>query len=88
MTVNEQNLCMGCMTQKFEGGKCSICGFDPDVTVNIDFLPPRTVIAERYLVGALVASDPEGAWYVGYDRREDVRVWVREYAPALSLIHI
>ena len=82
MTVNEQNLCMGCMTPKFEGGKCSICGFDPDVPVNIDFLPPRTVIAERYLVGALVASDPEGAWYVGYDRREDVRVWVREYAPA------
>ena len=82
MTVNEQNLCMGCMTPKFEGGKCSICGFDPDVPVNIDFLPPRTVISERYLVGALVASDPEGAWYVGYDRREDVRVWVREYAPA------
>ncbi|MEY8438586.1 PASTA domain-containing protein [Anaerotruncus colihominis] len=82
MPVNEQNLCMGCMTPKFEGGKCSVCGFDPDSPVNIDFLPPRTVIVERYLVGALVASDPEGAWYVGYDRKEDMRVWLREYAPS------
>ena len=70
------------MTPKFEGGKCSVCGFDPDSPVNIDFLPPRTVIVERYLVGALVASDPEGAWYVGYDRKEDMRVWLREYAPS------
>ena len=34
------------------------------------------------MVGRLVASDPEGAWYVGYDCDEELRVWIREYVPS------
>ena len=82
MEEREVQLCMGCMSPKFEEGKCSICGYDPDEPADLEYLPPKSWINDRFLVGKLVSSDVEGALYVGYDRKEEVRVWIREYAPA------
>lgn len=83
MAVNELHLCMGCMSPKFEKGKCSVCGYDDTVEQEAgDFLPVRTQLGEHYLVGKCIASDPEGVWYVGYDCKAEQRVWIREYAPS------
>lgn len=81
MAVNELNLCMGCMSPLFEGETCGVCGYHADAAPDLDYLQPKSVLDGRYLVGKVVASDPEGVWYIGYDRKEEVRVWVREYAP-------
>lgn len=81
MAKNQYNLCMGCMSEYSGSGKCKRCGFDPAVHINEGYLAAETVIAGRYLVGKLTTTDPEGAWYVGYDLKEETRVWVREYAP-------
>lgn len=82
MAIDENKLCMGCMSSIVNEGPCSICGYDVNIPANLNFLPPKTKLADRYLVGRLTASDPEGAWYVGYDCSEQMRVWIREYAPA------
>ena len=81
MAVNELNLCMGCMSPLFEGETCSVCGYHADASPDLNYLQPGSGLGGRYLVGKMVADDPEGVWYVGYDRREEVRVWLREYAP-------
>ena len=81
MSVNELKLCMGCMSPLMEDGKCSVCGYDPATPPDLEYLPPETVLGGRYLVGRMVSNDPEGTWYVGYDKREQMRVWVREYFP-------
>lgn len=81
MAVNELNLCMGCMSPLSEDGKCEVCGYESDVSCDANFLTPKTMLADRYVVGKLLGSDPEGAWYAGYDTTENTRVWVREYMP-------
>ncbi len=82
MSVNELKLCMGCMSPLMEDGKCSVCGYDPDTPPNLEYLPPETVLGNRYLVGRMVSADPEGTWYVGYDKQEQMRTWIREYFPS------
>ncbi len=82
MAVNEQRLCMGCMSVRNEEGRCKKCGYDPSAPANINFIQPGSRLNEKYIVGKLVSSDPEGAWYVGYDCEKDTRVWIREYVPA------
>lgn len=82
MAVNEHQLCMGCMSVRNEQGRCKRCGYDPSQRANINFLQPESRLNERYIVGKLVSSDPEGAWYVGYDCEQDTRIWIREYVPA------
>lgn len=83
MAVNEHKLCMGCMSPLFEEGEpCRACGYDGAAEPDLNYLPPRSRIGGgRYLVGKRYASDPEGVWYVGYDCEEEMRVWLREYAP-------
>ena len=82
MAVNEHRLCMGCMSVRNEEGRCKQCGYDPSAPANINFIQPGSRLNEKYIVGKLVSSDPEGAWYVGYDCEKETRVWVREYVPA------
>lgn len=82
MAVNEHQLCMGCMSVRNEQGRCKVCGYNPSERANINFLQPESRLNERYIVGKLLSSDPEGAWYVGYDCEHEVRVWIREYVPA------
>lgn len=81
MAVNELNLCMGCMSPLSDDGKCEVCGYEGDASSDANYLPAKTLLAERYVVGKLLGSDPEGAWYAGYDLTGDIRVWVREYMP-------
>ncbi|MEM1484094.1 PASTA domain-containing protein [Oscillospiraceae bacterium PP1C4] len=82
MAVNEVRLCMGCMSPLFEDGRCSVCGYDEHLPADLNFLPPHSRLTDRYIVGRLANSDPEGAWYVGYDSENETRVWIREYVPS------
>jgi len=51
-TMNTDNLCMGCMREKNEGViKCLKCGYVDGSPFLPSYLPPRTVLQERYLVG-------------------------------------
>ncbi len=81
MDLQDKKLCMGCMSQKDYEGECRICGYSDDMPHSLDFLPPGTVLSDRYVVGRLLSSNGESGLYIGYDTQNDIAVWVKEYMP-------
>lgn len=84
IVTDKLNLCMGCMTLRDAGGQCGYCGYNDSEPYNVDYLPPHTLLQERYIAGRLLSCNGEGACYIGYDLQEDFKVVLREFAP-LSL---
>ena len=80
--MNTENLCMGCMREKAEGvAKCLKCGYVEGSPYLPSYLAPRSVLAERYLVGKVVGYNGSGATYIGYDMIMNCKVRIREYMP-------
>lgn len=80
--MNTENLCMGCMREKAEGvAKCLKCGYVEGSPYLPSYLAPRSVLAERYLVGKVVSYNGSGATYIGYDMIMNCKVKIREYMP-------
>ena len=66
------------------GAACPVCGFDPvryQRVRNPRVLPPSTVLAGRYLVGAVLGEGGFGITYIGWDLRMEDRIAVKEYFP-------
>lgn len=61
--------------------QCPYCGFHVDSQQPADYLPVRTVIGNRYLVGKLLEFNGDGATYMGFDLTAREAVNVREYFP-------
>ena len=79
--VSSDNLCMSCMREIGNEKKCPHCGFHVDTAQNSPFLPIRTVVANRYLIGRLIEFYGEGATYIGWDLKEKKAVNIREFMP-------
>lgn len=80
--MNTDNLCMGCMREKNEGvNKCLKCGYVDGSPYLPSYLAPRTVLAERYLIGKVISYNGSGATYIAYDCIMNCKVKVREYMP-------
>jgi len=79
--INSDNLCMSCMKEIGEAKKCPYCGYYADSTQISPYLPVRTVIAHRYLVGKMLEYNGEGATYMGWDLTEKKAVKIREFIP-------
>ncbi len=77
------NLCMGCMGHKEYSGPCEICGYTDDTEHLPQYLPPKTILAGRYIVGRLIAHNGEGAVYIAYDTELNKAVEIKEYMPDL-----
>ena len=80
--MNTDNLCMGCMREKNEGvAKCLKCGYVDGSPFLPAYLAPKTMLAERYLVGKVISYNGSGATYIGYDTIMNCKVKIREYMP-------
>ena len=79
--MNEQR-CMGCMQLlETEGASCPQCQY-PTAGVNPpEYLPVRTVLNERYMVGRVLEIGGDSAVYIGLDKQDGSRVTVREFFP-------
>ena len=65
-----------------EGPVCPACGRDASAcTPRAHHLPPGTMLAERYLLGAVLGEGGFGITYLGLDTRLDVKVAIKEYYP-------
>ena len=65
-----------------EGPVCPACGRDASAcTPQAHHLPPGTMLAERYLLGAVLGEGGFGITYLGLDTRLDVKVAIKEYYP-------
>ncbi len=82
--MSSEQLCMGCMNPLQDGETtCSRCGY-PAAGVNpAEYLPLRTVLNGRYLVGRVLEIGGDSAVYIGIDQRDNSRVTVREFFPPL-----
>lgn len=76
-----KTLCMGCMEPLEEAGKCPYCGYDDNTVPQPNYLPTKTVLDGRYIVGRLLSFNGESALYIGYDRTAGEKVFIREYMP-------
>ena len=76
-----KTLCMGCMELLETAGVCPYCGYDDNSPSQPSYLPPKTVLDGRYIVGKLLSANGESALYIGYDRTTEEKVFVREYMP-------
>ena len=61
--------------------KCPHCGYYADSTQISPYLPVRTVIANRYMVGKMLEYNGEGATYIGWDLAEKNAIKIREFIP-------
>ncbi len=79
--ISSDNLCMSCMREIGDSKQCPYCGYHADSTQIPPYLPVRTVIANRYLVGKMLEYNGEGATYIGWDLSEKKAVKIREFIP-------
>lgn len=76
-----ENLCMNCMKEIGNSEQCPHCHFHNDSLQLPPHLPMRTMIGQRYLVGAVQTSNGDGTTYIGYDTVEMTPVTIREFLP-------
>lgn len=76
-----ENLCMNCMKEIGNSEQCPHCHFHNDSLQLPPHLPMRTMIGQRYLVGAVQTSNGDGTTYIGYDTAENTPVTIREFLP-------
>ena len=79
--MNTDNLCMGCMREIGHEKQCPHCGFAADSIQVAPYLPIRTVVGERYIIGKMLEYNGEGATYIAFDTITQKRVCVREFFP-------
>ncbi len=75
------NLCMHCMKDKGTELICPHCHRGVEEEQGIPYLPVRTRLAERYVVGDIISKNGEGATYLGFDCKNDSAVLIREFLP-------
>ena len=75
------DLCMGCMSELYGEKQCPKCGFYVDSPQISPFLPLKSQVGDKYIVGKLLSSNSEGATYIGYDTERKCPVVIREYLP-------
>lgn len=61
--------------------QCPYCGFHADSQQITPYLPIRTVLGNRYLVGKLLEYNGDGATYMGLDLSTREPVNIREFFP-------
>lgn len=74
-------LCMGCMNPIDDNPKCPNCGYYDGTPHLPSYLPPKTILNDRYIVGKLLNYNGEGATYIGYDKVINKKVQIREFFP-------
>ncbi|MBR5618915.1 MAG: hypothetical protein IKW76_04210, partial [Clostridia bacterium] len=79
--MNTDNLCMGCMREIGREKQCPHCGFAADSVQVSPYLPIRSVVGGRYLIGKLLEYNGEGATYIAHDAQTGRTVCVREFFP-------
>lgn len=79
--ISSDKLCMSCMREIGDARKCPHCGYYADSTQISPYLPVRTVVANRYMVGKMLEYNGEGATYIGWDLIEKKAIKIREFIP-------
>lgn len=74
-------LCMNCMNEIGDVKQCPYCGYHTDSPQMAPYLPTKSVIGTRYMVGKLLDYNGDGATYMGFDKERKIPVTIREFLP-------
>ena len=80
--MDTERLCMNCMGELSEEKVCSVCGFDNATSNPQGALPIKTMISNRYIIGAAKTVTGESITYIGYDTMAEAAVSIKEYFPS------
>lgn len=75
------DICMSCMKPLGDSQICPHCGYDNATTQNYPYLPLRTVLANKYIVGKMISHTSDYAMYMAFDISQKSPVTVREFLP-------
>ena len=79
-----KKLCMNCMNELYGSDTCSVCGYDNKflfLSNELSLSPGTTLFDDQYVVGNVLSFNGEGFSYIGYDFKENIKVWIRELYP-------
>ena len=79
--MNIDNLCMSCMNELYGEKQCPRCGYYVDSPQISPYLPLKTLIGNKYIIGKMLSSNSEGATYMAYDVDRKSPVIIREFLP-------
>src|SRR5215470_17638408 len=80
--MNLETLCMGCMRERGDSKVCSDCGFEEGTPPERPGqLWPRTVLAEKYLIGRVLGQGGFGITYLAWDLVLDRKLAIKEHYP-------
>ncbi len=79
--MNIENLCMNCMGELNENKQCARCGDLSQAPQPSPYLPLKTSVGNKYIVGRVISSNSEGVSYVSYDIDRKTPVVIREFLP-------
>lgn len=79
--MNIDNLCMSCMNELYGEKQCPHCGYYVDSPQISPYLPLKTPVGDKYILGKVLSSNSEGATYMAYDTSRNTAVYVREFLP-------
>ncbi len=79
--MEKEKLCLRCMRKIGDNDFCPYCRKENSEPQKEPYLPLKTVVGGRYLVGKLVASNSEGATYYAFDMERKAPVTLRELFP-------
>lgn len=72
---------MNCFEPLTQGSVCAKCGFDNDSECDMLYLPRKTVLAGKYVVGKALSQESDAVTYSGYDIKQRKAVIIREFMP-------
>ncbi len=75
------NLCVCCYNELKQGNICQECGFDNDKQNDTMYLQTKTILQDKYAVGAVKSHESDSVTYYGYDGQLDKPILIREFYP-------
>ncbi len=79
--MEKEKLCLRCMRKIGNNTSCPYCRNEISEPQKAPYLPLKTVVGGRYLIGKLVCSNGEGSTYNAFDLEEKTPVTLRELYP-------
>lgn len=79
--MNYDNLCMNCMNELSGEKQCPKCGYHVDSPQISPYLPLKTPIGGKYIIGKAVSSNSESITYSAFDVDRKTAVVIKEFLP-------
>ena len=77
-----KNLCLNCFKEFEETcSECPFCGYLINNAQDFPFLPQKTILAQRYIIGKSIKKNGESLEYTGYDKTKNAKVYIKEFYP-------